>query len=87
VRAVAGRTFIYKSGGWIDSEAVSGTKKSLKVKYLSDAYFALVKAKPELKAAFALGGRLVVVIAKDTSVIIDPAEGETSVEKVTAFIK
>ncbi len=87
VRAVAGRTFLFRSGGWIDSEAVSGTKKSLKVKYLSDAYFALVKAKPDLKAAFALGGRLVVVIAKDTSVIVDPDEGETNVDKVKAFIK
>ena len=35
----------------IDSEAVSGTPKQLKVKYLSEAYFAILKAKPELKAA------------------------------------
>ncbi len=87
VRDVGGRTFIYRSGGWIDSEALSGSLKTLKVKYLSDAYFALVKARPDLKAALSLGDRLVVVVAKDKQVVIDPGEGETKADAVEKFLK
>ncbi|MEW5742031.1 MAG: VIT and VWA domain-containing protein [Myxococcota bacterium] len=87
VRTASGRTFIYRDGGWIDSEALSGSAKQLKVKYLSDAYFALLKARPDLKAALALSDRLVIVVAKGKSVIIDPAGGETKPDAVTAFLK
>jgi Ca-activated chloride channel family protein len=87
VRSASGRTFVYRSGGWIDSEAIAGTPKQLKVKYLSDAYFALLKAKPELKAALALGDRVMVVVAPGKAVVIDPTEGETAADKVTAFLK
>ena len=87
VRVAAGRTFIYRSGGWVDSEAVGGVAKQLKVKYLSDAYFALLKAKPELKAALALGDRVMVIVAAGKAVVIDPTEGETAADKLTAFLK
>ena len=87
VRSASGRTFLYRNGGWVDSEAQSGTAKQLKVKYLSDAYFALLKARPDLKAALALSDRLVIVIGKDKSVIIEPTAGETKAEAVTAFLK
>ena len=87
VRSASGRTFVYRNGGWIDTEAQSGTAKSLKVKYLSDAYFALLKARPDLKAALALSDRLVIVVGKDKSVIIEPTAGETKAEAVTAFLK
>jgi len=87
VRTAAGRTFLYRSGGWVDAEAVNGTPKQLKVKYLSEAYFALLTARPELKAALALADKLVVVIGKDKSIIIDPKDGETKADKVTDFLK
>ena len=87
VRRASGRTFIYRNGGWIDSEAMSGTAKTLKVKYLSDAYFAVLKARPELKAAMALSDRLVIVVGKDKSLIIEPDAGETKADAVTAFLK
>lgn len=87
VRSASGRTFVYRNGGWIDTEAQSGTPKSLKVKYLSDAYFALLKARPDLKAALALSDRLVIVVGKDKSVIIEPTAGETKADAVTAFLK
>ena len=87
VRSASGRTFIYRNGGWIDSEAMSGTAKTLKVKYLSDAYFAVLKARPELKAAMALSDRLVIVVGKDKSLIIEPDAGETKADAVTAFLK
>ncbi|MDP2275664.1 MAG: VIT domain-containing protein [Archangium sp.] len=87
VRSASGRTFVYRNGGWIDTEAQSGTSKSLKVKYLSDAYFALLKARPDLKAALALSDRLVIVVGKDKSVIIEPTAGETKPESIAAFLK
>jgi Ca-activated chloride channel homolog len=87
VRSASGRTFVYRNGGWIDTEAQSGTAKSIKVKYLSDAYFALLKARPDLKAALALSDRLVIVVGKDKSVIIEPTAGETKADAVTAFLK
>jgi len=87
VRTAGGRTFIFRAGGWIDSEALSGTPKSLKVKYLSEGYFALLRARPELKAALALGNRVVVVIAAGKSVVIAPNEGEEKADKVEAFLK
>ncbi len=87
VRVAAGRTFIFHSGGWIDSEAMNGTAKQLKVKYLSDAYFALLAARPELKAALSLGDRLVVMVGSGKSIVIAPNEGEEKGDKVETFLK
>ncbi|MBE2249506.1 MAG: VWA domain-containing protein [Myxococcus sp.] len=87
VRVASGRTFLFRMGGWIDSEAVNGTAKQLKVKYLSEAYFAILKAKPDLKAALSLGNRVVIVVGKDKSLVITPDDGETKADKVTDFLK
>ncbi|MCA2976914.1 MAG: VWA domain-containing protein [Myxococcaceae bacterium] len=87
VRVASGRTLLFRLGGWIDAEAVSGTPKQLKVKYLSEAYFAVLRARPELKAALALGSRVVVVVGKDKSLVISPDEGEQKVDAVIAFLK
>jgi Ca-activated chloride channel family protein len=86
VRVAAGRTFIFRDGGWIDSEGLTHPGKQLKVKFLSKAYFALLQAKPELRAAFALGERVMVVVAPGKSVIIGP-EGEEAADKVQGFLK
>ena len=87
VRVAGGRTYVYRSGGWIDSEALDSPGKQLKIKYLSAAYFALLKAKPDLKAALALGDRVVVVVAKGKTITIAPADGEESADKLQAFLK
>jgi Ca-activated chloride channel family protein len=81
VRQASGRTFLFRGGGWIDADALANAGKQLKVKYLSDAYFALLKARPELKAALALSDRLVISLA------IVPEAGETKADAVTAFLK
>jgi Ca-activated chloride channel family protein len=86
VRVAAGRTFIFRDGGWIDSESLTSPGKQLKVKFLSKAYFALLQAQPELKEALALGDRVVVMVAKGKSVIVGP-EGEEDAAKVQAFLK
>jgi Ca-activated chloride channel homolog len=86
VRVAAGRTFIFRDGGWIDSESLTSPGKQLKVKFLSKAYFALLQAQPELKEALALGDRVVIRVAKGKSLIIGP-EGEEDAAKVQAFLK
>jgi Ca-activated chloride channel homolog len=87
VRTASGRTFLHRGGGWVDTEALAGTPRQLKVRYLSEAYFALLAARPDLKAALALSDRLVVVVAKDRSVIIEPGAGELRPEAVAAFLR
>jgi Ca-activated chloride channel family protein len=87
VRVAGGRTYIFRAGGWIDSEAVGGTPKTLKVKYLSEAYFALLRARPELRAGLALGNRVVVLVGPGKSIVIAPSEGEEKADKVDAFLK
>ncbi|MDY7231047.1 VIT and vWA domain-containing protein [Hyalangium rubrum] len=86
VRVASGRTFIFRDGGWIDSEALTSPGKQFKVKFLSKAYFALLRERPELKAALALGERVVVRVAKDKSVIIGP-DGEEGADKLQAFLR
>jgi Ca-activated chloride channel homolog len=86
VRQASGRTFLYRSGGWVDAAVTPGGKE-LKVKYLSEAYFALLKARPELKAALALSDRLVISLSAGKRVVIDPNAGETKVDVLTAFLK
>ncbi|MFL5349692.1 MAG: VIT and vWA domain-containing protein [Hyalangium sp.] len=86
VRVAAGRTFLFRDGGWIDSEALTNPGKQLKVKFMSKAYFELLQARPELKAALALGDRVVVLVAKGKSVIVGP-DGEEDADKVQAFLK
>jgi Ca-activated chloride channel family protein len=86
VRVAAGRTFLFRDGGWIDSEGLTAPGKQLKVKFLSKAYFALLQVKPELKAAFALGDRVLVMVAPGKSIVVGP-EGEESADKVQSFLK
>ncbi|MHB8873531.1 MAG: VIT domain-containing protein [Myxococcaceae bacterium] len=87
VRVAGGRTYVYRSGGWIDSEALDSPGKQLKVKYLSAAYFALLKARPDLKAGLALGDRVVVFLAKGKTLTIAPDGGEEEASKLEAFLK
>ncbi|WP_225408412.1 VIT and vWA domain-containing protein [Stigmatella hybrida] len=86
VRVAAGKTFLYRDGGWIDSEALAHPGKQLQVKFLSKGYFALLQARPDLKAAFALGDRVVVVVAPGKTLRVGP-EGEEDEGKVRAFLK
>jgi Ca-activated chloride channel family protein len=87
IRSVGGRTYMWRDGGWIDSEAVENPGKQLKVKYLSNAYFALLRERPDLKAGLALGNRVVLVVAKGKTVVIAPDQGEDAPDKVMAFLK
>jgi Ca-activated chloride channel family protein len=85
-RTAGGRTYVAKGGAWVDTELVDSIGKAVKVKYLSDAYFALLKVKPEIKAALALGDRVVLLVAPGKSVAISPDAGETDAKKVLSAL-
>ena len=85
VRRASGRTFTWKDGAWTDTEWKTGAK-ILKVAYLSDAYFELLKARPRLKKALALGERVRVMIDESHGSEIGKG-GEKKAAGMKAFLK
>jgi len=79
-RTVAGRTFHLVNGVWTEvrekktDEAAGKKPTTVKIKYLGDAYFDLVRLRPDLKSVFALGERVELDI-NDYHVVIGP-DGE-----------
>lgn len=73
-RYTANRLFVFKSGAW-RQDGTEGAKPHVRVKYLSAAYFNLVKARPELRQALSMGGRVVLRVGKKV-VEIGPAGKE-----------
>jgi Ca-activated chloride channel family protein len=61
VRIVGARTFVHNAGVWADTAFDPGEMQPVKVAFLSQDYFALVEARPELAAAFALGPAVIAV--------------------------
>jgi len=62
-RFAAGREFRLENGVWTEVKSEKSLEekkyKTLKIKYLSDAYFAVLDIRPDLKKVFALGDRVV----------------------------
>jgi Ca-activated chloride channel family protein len=61
VRVVGAHSFVLKDGTWIDTAYDPSKGKTVKVAFLSDDFFALTKANPELAGAFALGTSVIAV--------------------------
>lgn len=88
VRQAGARTFVLAGEQWIDTAFDPEQMETIKVAFLSDDYFALVDAHPELAAAFALGRSVIAladgaayeVVPEDTSVpaIQIPTESVTA---------
>jgi Ca-activated chloride channel family protein len=62
IRAVEGKTFLLQNGVWTDTTFQPDTMTPVRVAFLSDAYFDLLDAQPELAPYFALGERVIVVL-------------------------
>jgi Ca-activated chloride channel family protein len=75
VQEKGGHKFFSFRGIWVD-QAYLGTEKLTKIKWGSEAYFQLVREKADLKDAFTLGERVVVVTAKGQAVAVMTEEGE-----------
>jgi len=59
VRLAGSRTFRLVDGVWIDTAFDPDTMTTIKVPFLSEDYFALADARPDLGDAFALGSRVI----------------------------
>jgi hypothetical protein len=85
-KVVDGRSFQLQGGVWKEAlerkqEGADDKKprKTLKIKYLSDAYFELVKLRPDLKKVLALGEKVEFNV-NDIHVVIGP-EGKENLTK------
>jgi len=84
-KTVAGRTFNLVNGVWTEvrdkkaDEAAGKKFTTVKVKYLSDAYFDLIKLRSDLKSVFALGERVEFTI-NDYHIVVGP-DGEEKISQ------
>ncbi len=69
-----GRRFVRYRGVWVD-EAFEGAETLTKVRWGSDAYFALLRARPELKDVLSLGERVVLRTAPGKALVVDVKGG------------
>lgn len=72
-KTIGAKTFHNVQGVWIDSQ-YNNNIQTVKVKYLSNAYFKLLTAAPEAKDVLALGESIAWVAPSGTAIVID-AEG------------
>jgi hypothetical protein len=76
VQKRGGREFVAYRGVWVDGK-FDGTERLTKIKWGSEAFFRLVREHADLKEAFSLGQKVVVVTAKNQAVAVDPDDGLT----------
>ncbi|RCK73774.1 MAG: hypothetical protein ANABAC_2847 [Anaerolineae bacterium] len=82
VKVIAGRTFIYANGVWMDTAFDPDTMKPLAVAFLSEDYFRLLRAYPSLGAAFSLGER-VIALADGVAYEVVPADSHVPALSLT----
>ncbi|HUT20395.1 MAG TPA: VIT domain-containing protein [Anaerolineae bacterium] len=76
VKVVAGKTFLYREGMWIDTAYDADRMVPSKVGFMSDDYFALIEARPQWGAYLALGDRVLVVLEGKAYQVVAPEAGE-----------
>ena len=75
IRTVGARTFVYTEGLWVDTAFDPDSMETTKVAFLSDDYFELAAAVPELADAFALGSH-VIALSDGIAYEVIPADGQ-----------
>jgi Ca-activated chloride channel family protein len=86
VRSVGSRTFVYSSDIWTDTAFDPQTMQTVKVSFLSNDYFSLVAARPQLGDAFALGSQ-VIAISDGVAYEVVPAGQMTAPVQIPSPIK
>jgi len=88
VRHLAGRTFRWQGGAWVEDGARGSGVKRLKVRYMSEAYFTLLSLRPELKRVLSrLGARVVIKIGRNKAIEIGDAGISKPDAKLRSFVK
>ncbi len=85
-RVVRDKLFHYRAGVWVDEDYDSGMQV-LSVRYLSDAYFALLRLRPELRNYAALGENVTIVVGSNKAVVISRSGGEPSESDIQSFLR
>jgi Ca-activated chloride channel family protein len=80
VRIIGARTFVKSKDVWMDTTFDPDTMQTLKVPFLSNDYFALSAARPELAAAFALGSRVIALSEGLAYEVVGSTEPGTPIE-------
>jgi Ca-activated chloride channel family protein len=87
VRFALGRGFAQRSGMWVDSRYRAGMRE-LRVRWGTAAYFAILRARPELAPALSLGERVTVTLDGERAVVVDPSAPEAVEEsEVATFLR
>ncbi len=75
VREAGGRRMMEVGGVWID-EGFTAKIDAVVVKAMSDAYFAILKAHPEMKRVFQTGNHLIWITPSGKALVIDASHGK-----------
>ena len=86
MRFAAGRAFHLRRGRWVDSRWRRG-QRTVRVRWGSPAYFRLLRERPRLRRALALGREVTVVVGEGRAVIVSQRGDEgVSVEALVRFL-
>lgn len=80
-----GRTFTFKDGFFVDANSKAGDQ-TLVVQAYSEAWFAVLRARPELKAALALGEQVRVSVGSGRTLVVTTAKASADEAAVKAFL-
>lgn len=80
VKIAGARTFRLIDGVWVDTRFDPDTMTTVKVPFLSEDYFSLADARPELSKAFALGSRVIVLGPDQVYEIVDEDQSGDLIE-------
>jgi Ca-activated chloride channel family protein len=74
VKQAGSKTYVFSEGIWIDTSFDPKKMPVQTVEFLSDAYFKLAAARPEIGAALALGNQVILVVDQEAyQVVMDGA--------------
>jgi Ca-activated chloride channel family protein len=80
IRQVGARSYVYSDGVWIDTAFDPQLMETIKVPFLSQDYFDLIQARPELGAGFALGPRVIAFARGTAYEVIDAGEPASPID-------
>ena len=85
VKVASARTFLLRGGTWVQA-GIKADARRLQVRFMSAAWSELLRRAPHLKAALALGDRVVVEVSPGRVVEVGPS-GEERAEAVGGFLR
>ena len=82
-----GRTFHHQGGFFVD-ERSKANDETLSIEAYSDAFFQVLKLRPDLKAALKLGERVKISVSKGRTLIVTPGgQKKVDADKMKQFLK